>query len=366
MSVPRADAEPRQPERELTPARVLLALVVGYVVFKVRIVVEVGFVAVLYATLIERPVRSIARLGVPRSAAILLVDVGLVALLLAPVLLVSSAATREVHQFRREEPARLRTIDADWSTSNNAFLRGPGRRLVERAIDKLEHPPAHPPASTVVAAATRGFRALIAVLACLALAFFYLREKQLWRRLLLDNVRPDSRASVDRLWDEIEASIAGWFRSRLVLGLIVGVVTIVAFGALGLPYWALLGVLAGITEPIPILGPWIGGIPAVFLALTISPLLAVGVALFILGRQFVVDAVLVPRVTNEAVGLSPMTVFLAVIAGTELLGPIGALLAIPIAAAIQIIVADRLAMRRPMADAPRWAWLRADRPTSDP
>ncbi|HYP62138.1 MAG TPA: AI-2E family transporter, partial [Thermomicrobiales bacterium] len=71
------------------------------------------------------------------------------------------------------------------------------------------------------------------------------------------------------------------------------------------------------------------------------------------------DAVIVPRVTREAVGLSPLTVFAAVLAGTELLGPEGALLAIPVAAAVQIVIVDALVVRRGYESRPtlRWRWL---------
>jgi predicted PurR-regulated permease PerM len=114
---------------------------------------------------------------------------------------------------------------------------------------------------------------------------------------------------------------------------------------------------------VPIIGPWAGGIPAVLLALTRSPLLGVGVVLIILGRQLLVDTVLVPRVTKEAVGLSPLTVFVAVLAGTELLGAPGALLAIPVAAIVQIALVDYLTARRGVGVPPDygWRWLLARR-----
>jgi predicted PurR-regulated permease PerM len=146
---------------------------------------------------------------------------------------------------------------------------------------------------------------------------------------------------------------------------IVGIGSTLVFGLLGLPHWPLLGLLAGLTEPVPILGPWIGGIPAVFLALRVSwwlPLVVVG---FILIRQSLVDTILVPQITKETLGLSPLIVFLSVVTGTALLGWLGALLAIPIAAVIQVIVTDYFATRRATdtSMASSWRWLRPAGPS---
>jgi predicted PurR-regulated permease PerM len=336
-----------------------LVLLLFYVLFKVRLVVEIGLLAFLYATVIERPVRRLMRHGVPRAASIILVDLAIVAGIVLPILAIAPAASREIDRFRQEEPDRLRTLDQQWATSGNPLLRGPGRDMLERAIVELEAPPAAAPPKAVLSALGTTALWIIAGLACLVMAYFYMLEKDLLRGVLLDNVPPRSRLRVAGLWDAVEESIGGWLRSRLILGVIVGVISIIVFGLMGLPYWPLLGLLAGLTEPIPIIGPWIGGVPAVFLALTVSPLHAVAVAGFILTRQMIVDAVIVPRVTREAVGLSPLTVFAAVLAGTELLGPEGALLAIPIAAAVQIVIVDALAVRRGYESRPtlRWRWL---------
>ena len=277
--------------RPLSPLGLFLTLVLFYVLFRARLVVEIGLLAFLYATVIERPVRRLVRHGVPRAASIILVDLAIVAGLVVPVLVIAPAASREIDAFRRDEPARLRELDQQWATSGNPLLRGPGRNIVERAIVELEAPPSAAPPKAVLSALGTTALWIIAGLACLVMAYFYMLEKELLRMMLLENVPPRNRLRVAGLWDAVEESIGGWLRSRLILGVIVGIISMIVFGLMRLPYWPLLGLLAGLTEPIPIIGPWIGGIPAVFLALTVSPLLAVAVVGFILARQMVVDTV---------------------------------------------------------------------------
>src|SRR5690606_18168957 len=103
---------------------------------------------------------------------------------------------------------------------------------------------------------------------------------------------------------------------------------------------------AGITELIPIIGPWIGGVPAFIVAMLDSWEKAIIVAVFLILLQFTENSILVPRIMRGAIGLSPLTVFLAVLIGGQYMGVLGALLALPFAAAIQVIVEDALRMRQ--------------------
>ena len=74
-------------------------------------------------------------------------------------------------------------------------------------------------------------------------------------------VPPNNRDRVDQIWTSVEQKTGGWLRGQLVLCLIIGVIATTAYGIIGLSFWPLLGLWAGITEIIPIVGPWIGGVP---------------------------------------------------------------------------------------------------------
>jgi hypothetical protein len=144
----------------------------------------------------------------------------------------------------------------------------------------------------------------------------------------------------------VENKVGGWMRGQLMLCLIIGTIATISYGIIGLSFWPLLGLWAGITEIIPIVGPWLGGIPAVIVALTQGWQTALIVGLIILGMQSLENWFLVPRVMRGAVGLTPLAVFLAILAGTQLMGIPGAVLAIPIAATIQVILTDWIDQRK--------------------
>ena len=111
----------------------------------------------------------------------------------------------------------------------------------------------------------------------------------------------------------------------------------IGLGLMGVPYFFVLAVIAGIGEMIPMVGPLLSAIPAVAVAFTVSPGLALGVAVFFLVQQVLENNVLVPKVMSQQVGLSAVTVIVALVIGSALLGLVGALLAVPTAAILQVL-----------------------------
>jgi predicted PurR-regulated permease PerM len=148
------------------------------------------------------------------------------------------------------------------------------------------------------------------------------------------------------VWEEIENRIGGWTRGQAMLCLIIGVISTIGYLILGLDYWIALGLWAGITELIPFIGPILGGAAAFAVALTDSWQKALIVVVFVLILQQLESSVLVPRVMRNAVGMSPLTVILAVLIGSTLYGPIGAILAIPLGASVQVIASEIIQERR--------------------
>jgi hypothetical protein len=120
---------------------------------------------------------------------------------------------------------------------------------------------------------------------------------------------------------------------------------------IGLPNAFALAIIAGVLEAIPLLGPVLGAIPALLVALAIEPVLAIWVGVAAIAIQLIENYLLVPRVMDRAVGVSPLITILAIAAFGSALGVLGALLAIPIAAMAQLVI-DRFLLREESA-APR-------------
>jgi predicted PurR-regulated permease PerM len=143
-----------------------------------------------------------------------------------------------------------------------------------------------------------------------------------------------------------------WVRAQLILMGALGLATSVAYTLLGVPSAVLLGLVAALAEGIPIIGPLIGAIPAVLLAATVSPQLALAVAGVYFVIQIIEGNVLVPLVMRNTVGISPFLVILSVLVGAAAGGLVGALLAVPIAATGEVILEGLQAREVPVAQDP--------------
>jgi predicted PurR-regulated permease PerM len=146
---------------------------------------------------------------------------------------------------------------------------------------------------------------------------------------------------------EVEEKLGGWVRGQLLLMLAIGVMAAIGYAVLGLPNPVLLGVAAGLFEIVPMIGPFLAFAPAVLVALAIDPPRAIAVLVYALVIQQIESNVLVPRVMGRTVGVSPLTVLLGILVGSSLAGIPGAFLAVPLAGALQVILAHVLRVEDP-------------------
>lgn len=181
------------------------------------------------------------------------------------------------------------------------------------------------------------FDNLITVIFLLVFTFYLLLEKENLERHVaaLFTSREQKIAGILK---EIEEKLGNWLRGQLMLSLIIGTLSYIGLTVLQIPYALPLSILAGLLEVVPVIGPILSAIPALILAITMSPVLAAGVAAMYFVIQQLENHVIVPQVMRKAVGLNPLVVILAIAIGGRLLGIGGALLAVPVAVVVQIIV----------------------------
>lgn len=181
---------------------------------------------------------------------------------------------------------------------------------------------------------------IFGLVSLLLLTFYFLVEARDIFSVFVRLFPAQHRARVEEVSGKAGDKISAWLGGQLLLGLIIGSLSALGFFVMGVPYFFVLGVIAGVGEMIPMVGPLLSAIPAVGVALTVSPALALGVAAYCLALQMVENNVLVPKVMGQTVGLSAVTVIVALAIGSELLGFVGALLAVPTAAIVQVLVEE--------------------------
>ena len=172
----------------------------------------------------------------------------------------------------------------------------------------------------------------------LLLAYYWTIDGPRVTRSLLRLLPRAQRESVSDMIEAMEIKVSAFIAGQGVLMLAVGLLSLVAYWIIGLPYALALAFIAGLMEVIPIVGPLLGAIPALLIALTLGPDKVIWVIVATIIIQQLENSLLVPRIMRQAVGVNPFVTLLALFAFSSLLGIAGALLAIPMAAMIQILL----------------------------
>lgn len=186
---------------------------------------------------------------------------------------------------------------------------------------------------------------ILTIIFLLVVTFYLLLEREnLEKRISAFFVGHEERAK--ELMIRIEEKLGSWLRGQLALSLIIGTLSYIGLTILNIPYALPLALLSGVLEVVPVIGPIISSIPAIVLAFTVSPVLALGVAAMYFVIQQLENNLIVPQVMQRAVGLNPLVVILTIAVGSRLLGLAGALLAVPIAVVLQILATELIGGRK--------------------
>ena len=148
----------------------------------------------------------------------------------------------------------------------------------------------------------------------------------------------DRREDIKDLISAMETKVGAYIAGQGILMLVVGSMALVAYWFIGLPYVLVLAFVAGVMEAVPIIGPLLGAVPASLVALSLGPDKLIWVIVATVVIQQLENSILVPRVMRKAVGVNPFVTLLALFAFGSLLGVAGALMAIPMAAIVQLVL----------------------------
>ncbi len=350
----------------LGAAAVLGVLVLAFAIYRSLAVLLLLFIALLVATAIEPLVNRLRRGPFSRSAGILVVYSALFVVLGIIAYIMVSVFFTQLGDFKTGLGRSVIEMRESVQDIDNRFLHDQATIILDVAdgfVGQVGNTPQseQDKVEAVTGTAVTVAEIFFAVVTIFVVAFYWLSERTLIKRSLMSWL-PAKRANrVRRVWDDIEVKVGGWVRGQITLMLIVGLASAVGYFVLGVRFWPALALFIGLAEAIPLVGPYIGTAPAVLVALTqsdndglpgllgmgpINPLLRVLlVVVFAVVLQTVEGNVLIPRVMKNSVGISPLTVIISILLGATLAGLAGALVAVPLAGTLQVILADVKAAR---------------------
>ncbi len=224
--------------------------------------------------------------------------------------------------------------------------------LVDKAREALRHGGAKKLfglSGTALAITKSVIAAVVATVTIVFMTFFMLLEGPSWMERFFGLLRPESRPRWRAVAYDIYRTVGGYVTGNLLISVIAGVSTAVVLLVMGVPYSVALGLIVGILDLIPLAGATIAGIIIALVAFLHSVPAGIVVVIFFVVYQQIENHVLQPVVYGRTVQLSPLAVLIAVLIGAELAGVLGALAAIPVAGALQVVLVDVLGHRRDAA-----------------
>jgi predicted PurR-regulated permease PerM len=321
---------------------VVIAIVaVALALWKLKIVIALVFLGFIVAAAVRPGVERLAEWRIPRPAGVLLhylVVAGAIALLLW---LVVPRAVDQVGHALGSVPSSRQELkqQAKHSTGiKHEVLAG-----VQKRLKKL--PRAGSLVHGAVAIGVKAFEVLIGVLFVFATAAYWIFERERAIRLVTSLVPRKHRRVVRDTWELIDLKLGAFVRGQLVLVAFVATILSLCFWGMGLPFWLLIGVSAGIVEIVPVIGPIAAGGLAIAVGLTQSWHLALTAGIAVLLVRLLEDYIVIPRVMGHVTGISPLLVLVGVTAIGLLFGGFYVLLATPLLAVlvtlVDVIVRDK-------------------------
>ncbi len=323
----------------LTLIKVLLIILVVFFLFFIKDILLLIFVALLISAALDPAVDWMQKYKIPRSAGLLFIYLGIFSILALSIYLIIPPIFLETSDLAKNFPAywnKASGIFANFqSYSSNLGLD----KNIQETLNAIESSLGGM-AGGLFNIVGSFFGGIVSFFIIIVMAFYLAADEQSMKRTVRSVVPVSYQPYVTNLINRIQTKIGWWLRGQLVLSLIIFLMSWIGLSILGVKYALVLALFAGITELIPYLGPFIGALPAVFIAFTQDPTLALWViGLYIIIQQ-AENHLIVPKVMQKAVGLSPVVVIIAILIGAKIAGILGVLMAVPVATAMSVFIGD--------------------------
>lgn len=320
---------------------VLISVIIGFwLLYRFNQVIFNLFIAIVIGTVIRPAVAWLNQRGLHRMAGVILVYLLLLLLLTGFLLLLFPLIVEQGTTIAAAMPDYYQNLRG-WLVNNpNQFLVGLSEFL-PATLPKLQ--PVQQTGQEMMASAgqvagylTSLTRVIFIAIVILVLAFYWTLEGPRIIQSFLLLLPQGQRESIRDLISAMESKVGFYMVGQGILCLVIGIMALLAYSVIGLPNALVLALIAGVLEAVPMIGPLLGAIPAGLVALSIAPDKLIWVIVATVIIQQLENSLLVPRVMSKAVGVNPFVTLLALFAFSSLFGLAGALMAIPMAAMIQL------------------------------
>ncbi|MBI3671570.1 AI-2E family transporter [Candidatus Azambacteria bacterium] len=321
-----------------TILRGILILLFFVFLFLIKDILIILFLSLIIASSIYPIVNYLQKKGIPRIAGVLSVYLLVILFIALLLYLVVPTIIDEIRQLASVLPSYYddisnkfsRTVievSPDYAKTTQEFLINFGDKIKDITSSALK----------TIAGIFGGF----ATFGIIFVISFYLAFQEKGIESFIRMVTPKKNEEyVLNLWERVQKKLGLWLQGQIILGAIIGVMVFLGLTILGVPYALLLGILAGVFEIVPVVGPIFSAATGVIVALIIDPMLGIWTTVFYLIIQQLENHILVPNLMKKMTGLNPIVVIVSLLIGLDLGGILGMLISVPIATIVSELLSD--------------------------
>lgn len=322
-----------------------LALVAGVIL--VKDVLVLFLIAIVLASAFDPWVDMLYKIKIPRGLSVAVIFAVFLAVVTVVVVLLARPIADQIVDISRSFPQIYAKLNSALSSLhrlegiNPNVAQNTGGTSLTQLAQSLSSI-----GSGIFNVVTSVFGGIVSFFMVLVLTFYLTIEENGFKKFIRHLFPVDKKEQVNYLVENMQKRLGLWFRGQMILSVIIFTAVYIGLLILKVKYALLLAVLAGLLEIVPILGPWISAIVAVFFAWADGLNKAIYTAILYLLIQQLENNLIVPKVMGRNTGLNPVVVILAILAGGRLAGIVGALLAVPIATVVSVYFEYAMATKR--------------------
>lgn len=301
---------------------VLFLLGLGFLYFIRELILQL-FVALLLMTILDPLVNKIASIKIPRALAVLIAYILFLGVLGGVVAAIAPTVIDQTSKFISALPTYLTNIGVTKEISD---------KVLEGFLATVGNIPGE-----VFRVTYSIFSNFLSVVTVLVFAFYMLLSRKKFEEQLGNYFGEGRGRDISRFINDLEYRLGGWARGEMTLMIAVGMGTYLGLLILGIPFALPLAILAGLFEIIPVLGPVVSAIPGVIIGFGISPVLGFGVIAVAFLVQQLENYILVPKIMEKSVGVSPLITLIALTIGARLAGIVGVIISVPMVITLQVL-----------------------------
>ncbi|PIR13306.1 hypothetical protein COV49_02690 [Candidatus Falkowbacteria bacterium CG11_big_fil_rev_8_21_14_0_20_39_10] len=323
----------------LTILKVIFILIAFYFLYLVKDILAIMFVSLVLASALSPSVDWMQRRRIPRPLGIVFIYLTLLIIISSAVYLIIPPIIEQINDLSKNFPYYFEKIMERLIGFRDYALEYGFLDNIKTGLNAVSAN-LQTAAGGVFSTVTGIFGSIISFFLVLVFTFYMLAEKDAMRKIVWSVAPIQHQPYIMQLISRMQVKIGLWLRGQLILSLIIFILIFTGLKILGVKYALTLALIAGLTEFVPYLGPILAAIPAIFLSLTQSPMLALFVAVLYYIVQLVENNIIVPKVMQKVVGLNPIVSITVLLIGFKVAGVVGAVLSIPVATALSVFVMD--------------------------